>query len=74
MGSAAVISVFFTVRNHGYWLAFLVPTMSSLSPIILLVAKKYYIETPPYGFVILEVPHPLVFGSFYPVAYRLFLL
>ena len=56
LGATAAISASFLARDHGYWVAFLVPTIVlAIAPIVLLLGKGYYIKTPPRGSIILEV-------------------
>ncbi|KAF9535178.1 peptide/h+ symporter protein [Crepidotus variabilis] len=55
LGSSGAISASFLARDHGYWVAFMVPTgIFVLVPIVLFVGKKQYIKTPPRGSIILE--------------------
>ena len=62
LGSTAAISASFIARDHGYWVAFLVPTIVfAIAPVILLIGKKYYVKTPPRGSIILEVSAPFDF-------------
>jgi POT family proton-dependent oligopeptide transporter len=54
-GSAGAISASFLARDHGYWVAFLVPTcIFALVPVVLAVGKKHYVVTPPRGSILLE--------------------
>ncbi|KAK7007588.1 Peptide/h+ symporter protein [Favolaschia claudopus] len=54
-GSAGAISAPFLARNHGFWAAFLVPTLIFATvPIILWWGRNHYIKTPPRGSIILE--------------------
>ena len=55
LGSCGAISASFIARDHGYWVAFLVPTLIFvLVPIVLLVGKNNYVRTPPRGSILLE--------------------
>jgi proton-dependent oligopeptide transporter, POT family len=55
-GSCGAISASFLARDHGYWVAWLVPTLIfCLVPLVLLAGKKIYVMTPPRGSVLLEV-------------------
>ncbi|KAH6902587.1 peptide transporter PTR2B [Coprinopsis sp. MPI-PUGE-AT-0042] len=54
-GSCGAISASFLARDHGYWVAWLVPTLIfCLVPLVLLAGKKLYVMTPPRGSVLLE--------------------
>jgi len=65
LGSTAAISAAFIARDHGYWVAFLVPTIIFvIVPIVLLFGNKLYVKTPPRGSVILEVRFRSVFDFF----------
>ncbi len=55
LGSCGAISASFIARDHGYWVAFLVPTLIFvLVPIVLLLGKNNYVRTPPRGSILLE--------------------
>ncbi|KAF8187138.1 peptide transporter PTR2B [Pholiota molesta] len=55
LGSCGAISASFLARDHGYWVAFLVPTLIFLLvPLVLLVGKNNYVKTPPRGSILLE--------------------
>jgi len=55
LGSCGAISASFLARDHGYWIAFLVPTLIFvLVPVVLFIGKKHYVKTPPRGSVVLE--------------------
>ena len=63
LGSTAAISASFIARDHGYWVAFLVPTIVfAIVPIVLLLGKRLYVRTPPRGSIILEVRFSFVFA------------
>jgi POT family proton-dependent oligopeptide transporter len=54
-GSCGAISASFLARDHGYWVAYLVPTcIMFLVPGVLALAKKNYVVTPPRGSILLE--------------------
>lgn len=54
-GSAGAISASFLARDHGYWVAFLVPTaIFALVPLVMAAGKKTYVVTPPRGSILLE--------------------
>ncbi|RXW20960.1 hypothetical protein EST38_g4894 [Candolleomyces aberdarensis] len=54
-GASGAISAAFLARDHGYWVAYLVPTLIFvLVPGVLLVGRKYYVVTPPRGSILLE--------------------
>jgi len=62
VGSTAAISASFIARDHGYWVAFLVPTIVfAIVPLVLVFGKKLYVRTPPRGSVILEVRFSFTF-------------
>ncbi|KAF8076961.1 peptide/h+ symporter protein [Lyophyllum atratum] len=55
LGSCGAISASFLARDNGYWVAFLVPTcLFMLVPLVLLVGKKHYVQTPPRGSILIE--------------------
>lgn len=55
-GSCGAISASFLARDHGYWVAWLIPTgIFCLVPLALLIGKKNYVITPPRGSILLEV-------------------
>jgi proton-dependent oligopeptide transporter, POT family len=55
LGASGAISASFLARDHGYWVAWMVPTgIFILVPCVLLTGKKYYVKTPPRGSIILE--------------------
>ncbi|KAJ7051289.1 peptide/h+ symporter protein [Mycena amicta] len=54
-GSTGAISASFLARDHGYWVAFLVPTcIFACVPIVLYACRNSYVKTPPRGSIILE--------------------
>ncbi|KAJ3531109.1 hypothetical protein NMY22_g8289 [Coprinellus aureogranulatus] len=54
-GSTGAISASFLARDHGYWVAYLVPTgIFCLVPLVLMAGRKYYVVTPPRGSILLE--------------------
>ncbi|KAF9476780.1 peptide transporter PTR2B [Pholiota conissans] len=54
-GSCGAISASFLARDHGYWVAFLIPTLIFLLvPFVLIFGRKYYVLTPPRGSILLE--------------------
>ncbi|KAF7289765.1 Peptide/h+ symporter protein [Mycena indigotica] len=54
-GSTGAISASFLARDHGYWVAFLVPTcIFATVPAILWIGRKNYVKTPPRGSIIIE--------------------
>jgi POT family proton-dependent oligopeptide transporter len=62
LGATAAISASFLARDQGYWVAFLVPTIIfAIIPIVLVLGKKLYVNTPPRGSVLIEVRFPLIF-------------
>ncbi|KAF5369715.1 hypothetical protein D9615_010150 [Tricholomella constricta] len=55
LGSCGAISASFLARDHGYWVAYLVPTcIFVMVPIVLLIGRKNYVVTPPRGSILLE--------------------
>ncbi|KAH7106433.1 PTR2-domain-containing protein [Auriculariales sp. MPI-PUGE-AT-0066] len=61
-GSVGAISASFLARDHGYWVAFLVPSaILCLVPVVLAVGRKQYIVTPPRGSILLEVLRVITF-------------
>jgi proton-dependent oligopeptide transporter, POT family len=55
LGSLGAISASFLARDHGYWVAYMVPTtLFVLVPIIMVLGKKNYHLTPPRGSVLLD--------------------
>ena len=65
LGATAAISASFIARDHGYWIAFLVPTIVfAITPIVLFLGKGLYVKTPPRGSIILEVRSPFGFRLF----------
>ncbi|TFK20581.1 peptide transporter PTR2B [Coprinopsis marcescibilis] len=55
LGSCGAISASFLARDHGYWIAWLVPTgIFVLVPGVLFFGRKAYVTTPPRGSIILE--------------------
>ncbi|TFK18177.1 peptide transporter PTR2B [Coprinopsis marcescibilis] len=55
LGASGAISASFLARDHGYWIAWLVPTgIFVLVPGVLLAGRKQYVVTPPRGSVLLE--------------------
>ncbi|KAF8165964.1 peptide/h+ symporter protein [Crassisporium funariophilum] len=55
LGSCGAISASFLARDHGFWVAFLIPTVIFLLvPLVLLAGKKQYVITPPRGSILLE--------------------
>jgi len=56
LGAVASISASFIARDHGYWIAFLIPTIIfAIVPLVIMFGNKYYVKTPPRGSIILEV-------------------
>ncbi|KAG2014148.1 peptide transporter PTR2B [Coprinopsis cinerea AmutBmut pab1-1] len=54
-GSCGAISASFIARDHGYWVAWLVPTLIFvLVPGVLWAGRKHYVVTPPRGSILLE--------------------
>ncbi|EDR15520.1 peptide/h+ symporter protein [Laccaria bicolor S238N-H82] len=54
-GSCGAISASFVARDHGYWVAYLIPTgIFCLVPLALIAGKKNYVITPPRGSILLE--------------------
>ncbi|TEB20887.1 peptide transporter PTR2B [Coprinellus micaceus] len=54
-GSTGAISASFLARDHGYWVAYLVPTLIFvLVPLVLMAGKNIYVVTPPRGSILLE--------------------
>ncbi|TEB20884.1 peptide transporter PTR2B [Coprinellus micaceus] len=54
-GSCGAISASFLARDHGYWIAYLVPTaIFCLVPLVLMAGKNIYVVTPPRGSILLE--------------------
>ncbi|KDR84459.1 hypothetical protein GALMADRAFT_206075 [Galerina marginata CBS 339.88] len=55
VGACGAISASFLARDHGYWIAFLIPTiLFMLVPFILLLGKNKYVKTAPRGSILLE--------------------
>jgi POT family proton-dependent oligopeptide transporter len=55
LGSTGSISAAFLARDHGYWVAFLIPTLIFvLVPAVLVIGKKNYVVTAPRGSILLE--------------------
>ncbi|EAU80290.1 peptide transporter PTR2B [Coprinopsis cinerea okayama7 len=55
LGASGAISASFLARDHGFWVAWLVPTIIFLLvPGVLLLGKKKYVVTPPRGSILLE--------------------
>ncbi|KAF9531412.1 peptide transporter PTR2B [Crepidotus variabilis] len=55
LGACGAISASFVARDHGFWVAWLIPTgIFCLVPGVLLIGKKYYVKTAPRGSVLLE--------------------
>ncbi|GAA6000657.1 hypothetical protein JCM10207_004596 [Rhodosporidiobolus poonsookiae] len=47
---AGQLSMAYTERDYGFWLAFLLPTVIfALCPIVLVIGRKRYVHTPPAG-------------------------
>lgn len=54
-GSCGAISASFLARDHGFWIAWLVPTgIFMIVPFVMMAGKKRYVMTPPRGSVLLE--------------------
>ncbi|KAH6913719.1 peptide transporter PTR2B, partial [Coprinopsis sp. MPI-PUGE-AT-0042] len=54
-GSCGAISAAFLAKDHGFWVAWLVPTgIFLLVPFVLMAGKKRYVMTPPRGSILLE--------------------
>ena len=65
LGSTAAISASFIARDHGYWVAFLIPTITfAIVPLVIVFGNKYYVKTPPRGSIILEVCFIFTFQPF----------
>jgi len=55
LGSCGAISASFIAYDHGYWVAFLVPTLLFvLVPLVLFLGNKHYVKTPPRGSILLD--------------------
>ena len=55
-GSCGAISASFLARDHGFWIAWLVPTgIFMIVPFVMMAGKKRYVMTPPRGSILLEV-------------------
>ena len=62
-GSCGAISASFLARDHGYWVAFLVPTcIFVMVPIVLVLGKNTYVKTPPRGSILLETMRVIGFA------------
>ncbi|KAH6913724.1 peptide transporter PTR2B [Coprinopsis sp. MPI-PUGE-AT-0042] len=56
-GACGAISASFLAKDHGFWVAYLVPTgVFCIVPFVLMAGKKRYVMTPPRGSILLEVP------------------
>lgn len=52
-GAAGSVSAAFLARDHGYWSAFLVPTVIfALVPVVLAMGRNKYVLTPPDGSIL----------------------
>jgi len=55
LGAIGAISASFLARDHGYWVAYLVPTsLFVFVPLVMVFGKKNYHLTPPRGSVLLD--------------------
>ncbi|KAH6905977.1 peptide transporter PTR2B [Coprinopsis sp. MPI-PUGE-AT-0042] len=54
-GACGAISASFLAKDHGFWVAYLVPTgVFCIVPFVLMAGKKRYVMTPPRGSILLE--------------------
>ena len=62
LGATGAISASFLARDHGFWIAWLVPTgIFLIVPFVLWAGKKHYVVTPPRGSILLEVNIKVIF-------------